>query len=83
VCVLTFVGDQQNIVFAINAGKVALKSSDGNMITFSSQILSELQAKFSIPSNQGVTRKNAIVEYLDYQIPFTQLYGDMQAAKRD
>jgi len=29
------------------------------------------------------TRKNAIVEYLDYQIPVTQLYGDMQAAKRD
>jgi len=34
------------------------------------------------------TRKNAIVEYLDYQIPLTQLKGpkgngDMQAAKRD
>jgi len=29
------------------------------------------------------TRKNAIVEYLGYQIPVTQLYGDMQAAKRD
>jgi len=34
------------------------------------------------------TRKNAIVEYLDYQIPVTQLMGpkgngDMQAAKRD
>jgi len=33
------------------------------------------------------TRKNAIVEYLDYQIPVTQLMGpkgngDMQAAKR-
>jgi len=33
-------------------------------------------------------RKNAIVEYLDYQIPVTQLKGpkgngDMQAAKRD
>jgi len=33
-------------------------------------------------------RKNAIVEYLDYQIPFTQLMGpkgngDMQAARRD
>jgi len=33
-------------------------------------------------------RKNAIVEYLDYQIPATQLKGpkgngDMQAAKRD
>jgi len=32
--------------------------------------------------------KNAIVEYLDYQIPVTQLMGpkgngDMQAAKRD
>jgi len=32
--------------------------------------------------------KNAIVEYLDYQIPVTQLKGkkgsgDMQAAKRD
>jgi len=36
----------------------------------------------------GVTRKNAIVEYPDYQIPVTQLKepkgnGDMQAAKRD
>jgi len=34
------------------------------------------------------TRKNAIVECLDYQIPVTQLKGskgngDMQAAKRD
>jgi len=34
------------------------------------------------------TRENAIVEYLDYQIPVTQLKGpkgngDMQAAKRD
>jgi len=29
------------------------------------------------------TRKNAIVEYLDYQIPVPQLNGDMQAAKRD
>jgi len=29
------------------------------------------------------TRKNAIVEYLDYQIPVTQLNGDMQAPKRD
>jgi len=29
------------------------------------------------------TRKNAIVEYLDYQIPLTQLNRDMQAAKRD
>jgi len=33
-------------------------------------------------------RKNAIVEYLDYQIPVTQLKGpkgngDMQAAKQD
>jgi len=24
-----------------------------------------------------------MVEYLDYQIPVTQLNGDMQAAKRD
>jgi len=34
------------------------------------------------------TRKNAIVEYLDYQIPVTKLKlskgnGDMQAAKRN
>jgi len=33
-------------------------------------------------------RKNAVVEYLDYQVPVTQLKGqkgngDMQAAKRD
>jgi len=35
-----------------------------------------------------LTKKNAIVEDLDYQIPITQLMGpkrngDMQAAKRD
>jgi len=39
-------------------------------------------------NNRQLTRKNAIVEYLDYQIPVTQLKGpkgnrDMQAAKRD
>jgi len=28
------------------------------------------------------TKKNAIVEYLDYQIPVTQLNRDMQVAKR-
>jgi len=37
---------------------------------------------------QCKTRKNAMVEYLDYQIPVTQLKGpkgngDMQAVKRD
>jgi len=37
---------------------------------------------------KDLTRKNAIVEYLDYQIPVTQLKGpkrngDMQAAERD
>jgi len=34
---------------------------------------------------QKETRKNAIVEYLDYQVPVTQQKrnGDMQAAKRD
>jgi len=30
-----------------------------------------------------LTRKNAVVEYLDYQIPVTQLNRDMQVAKRD
>jgi len=29
------------------------------------------------------TRKKAIIEYHDYQIPVTQLNGDMQEAKRD
>jgi len=32
---------------------------------------------------ESKTRKNAIVEYLDYQIPVTQLNRDMQVAKRD
>jgi len=32
---------------------------------------------------RDLKRKNAIVEYLDYQIPVTQLNRDMQAAKRD
>jgi len=32
---------------------------------------------------QKITRKNAIVEYLDYQIPVTQLNRYMQAAKRE
>jgi len=40
------------------------------------------------PINENKTRKNDIVEYLDYQIPVTQLKGpkkngDMKAAKRD
>jgi len=39
-------------------------------------------------NNRQLTRKIAIVEYLDYQIPVIQLKGpkengDMQAAKRD
>jgi len=38
--------------------------------------------------NHKKTRKNAVVEYLDYLIPVTQLKGqkgngDMKAAKRD
>jgi len=37
---------------------------------------------------ESQTRKNALVEYLDYQIPVTQLKGqkengDMEAANRD
>jgi len=36
-----------------------------------------------VSENAKKTRKKAIVEYLDYQIPVTQLNGDMQAAKRD
>jgi len=36
-----------------------------------------------IQAVQGQTRKNAIVEYLDYQIPVTQLNRGMQVAKRD
>jgi len=41
-----------------------------------------------IEKERTKTRKNAMVEYLDYQIPVTQLKGpkgneDMQAAKRD
>jgi len=39
--------------------------------------------KFTVDCEYIKTRKNAIVEYLDYQIPVTQLNGDMQAAKRD
>jgi len=43
---------------------------------------------FSTVKIKDKTRKNATVEYLDYQIPVTQLMGpkgneDMQAAKRD
>jgi len=41
-----------------------------------------------IYTNPKLTRKNAIVEYFDYQIPVTQLKGPkgngyMQATKRD
>jgi len=41
-----------------------------------------------VQQNMKKTRKNAIVEYLDFQIPVTQMkgrkgIGDMQAAKRD
>jgi len=40
-----------------------------------------MKPKHRVSTNK--TRKNAIVEYLDYQIPFTQVNRDMQAAKRD
>jgi len=56
-------------------------------------IILTLRKKFVIghflkPQKQIKTRKNAIVEYLDYQIPVTLLKGpkgngNMQAAKRD
>jgi len=45
--------------------------------------------KLNVTNNSNTkTRKNAIVEYPDYQIPVTQLEGpkgngDMQAAKRN
>jgi len=48
----------------------------------------ELNIRKTVALPEKKTRKNAIVEYLDYQIPVTQLKGpkgngDMQAAKRD
>jgi len=43
----------------------------------------QLKKIFATQCKDKKTRKNAIVEYLDYQIPVTQLNGDMQAAKRD
>jgi len=60
---------------------------ESETIPSASYILSD---ESSIPFTlrvMGITRKNAIVEYLDYQIPVTQLKGqrgngDMQAAKR-
>jgi len=46
-----------------------------------SHIFMDLIKKTSDESEKtNLTRKNAIVEYLDYQIPVTQLNGDMQAA---
>jgi len=48
-----------------------------------------IKIQFSnLNQNKNQPRKNAVVEYLDYQIPVTQLKGrkgngDMQAAKRD
>jgi len=47
-----------------------------------------LEEKIDNNTSLQKTRKNAIVEYPDYQIPVTQLKGpkgngDMQAAKRD
>jgi len=44
--------------------------------------------KSKYPTSFKKTKKNAIVEYIDYQIPVTQLKGpkgkgDLQAAKRD
>jgi len=51
-------------------------------------LLKDESEEIYMNSFQSKIRKNAIVEYLDYQIPVTQLmgpkeYGDMQAAKRD
>jgi len=49
--------------------------------------LSSYKEIISIDSHNK-TRENAVVEYLDYQIPVTQIKGpkgngDMQAARRD
>jgi len=55
----------------------AISNLSGN--SFSSFDLSHHEAS----AEPNLTRKNAVVEYLDYQIPVTQLNGDMQAAKRD
>jgi len=52
------------------------------MLYWLAHTLSLIQARL-FHANRKKTRKNAIVEYLGYQIPVTQLYGDMQAAKRD
>jgi len=57
---------------------------DRNYSSYSSTHLMAMPAVLT----QIKTRKNAIVEYFDYQIPVTQLMGakgngDMQAAKRD
>jgi len=43
---------------------------------------------FNNNNNNNITRKNDIVDNLDYQVPATQLMGpkrngDMQAAKRE
>jgi len=50
--------------------------------------LSQTNTKTLMSEIKIKTKKNAIVEYLDYKIPVTQLKGpkgngDMQAAKRD
>jgi len=47
--------------------------------------LAQKRARLMLDNNKikQKTRKNAIVESLDYQIPVTQPNGDMQAAKRD
>jgi len=49
------------------------------------QLIANLKhfSQYTLKNILKKTRKNAIVEYLDYQIPVTQLNRDMQAAKRD
>jgi len=55
-------------------------------MTYSVIVFKPLKREISVIT--GETRKNLIVENLDYQIPLTQLMGpkengNMQAAKRD
>jgi len=78
--------EQSNIDFINTASKLipVLDGKAENLTSFidALQIIESKEGEHEKLAVSIKTRENAIVEHLDYQIPVTQLNGDMQAAKR-
>jgi len=99
--ILLSVKKQPTVAASVTAGSAAQQSiSAAAQMVLSSKAkrdsFSECKGREIFPHetpkksvvNNTKTRKNAIVEYVDYEIPITQLKGpkgngDMQAARRD